>query len=88
MTPVGRVREHADAVAHREAERAARAALADDERDDRRAQPRHEREVRGDRLGLARLLGGERRPRADRVDQRHDGEPNRSASRKSRCAVR
>jgi hypothetical protein len=46
--------EHRDAVGDGDAERAARATLADHDRDDRDRNPAHLAEVDGDRLGLPR----------------------------------
>ena len=66
--------QHGDAVAHGDAQRAAGAALAEDHRNNGHGEARHGRQIRRDGLGLARALGGERRPRAARVHKGHDGQ--------------
>ena len=64
------VLQHVHAVGDAERQRAARAALADDRRDDRHLEPAHLEQVARDRLALPALLGAEPRPRARRVDER------------------
>ena len=54
---VDRVLERDHDVADGDRQRAARAALAGDDRDDRRPQPAHQPDRAGDRLGDAALLG-------------------------------
>src|SRR4030095_2397897 len=54
-------------------ERAAAAALAGHDREDRRLERGHLPEVAGDRFGLPALLGAEPRIGAGRVDERDDG---------------
>mmetsp|Transcript_25801 Transcript_25801/g.86707 ORF Transcript_25801/g.86707 Transcript_25801/m.86707 type:complete len:214 (+) Transcript_25801:2216-2857(+) len=69
---VVRLRQHAHGIAHGQAQRAAGPALAEDDGDDGRAEPRHGRQIRRNRLTLARVLRRERRPRAARVHERDD----------------
>ena len=66
---IGAVLKHQQAVAHADRERAARAALADDDRNDRNAQHRHLKEIARDRLALAALLGADARVRARGIDE-------------------
>ena len=65
--------EHGDAVADADSQGAARAALADHDADDRRAEPRHFQHRLGDDLGLAAFLGADAGIRAAGVDQANDG---------------
>ena len=62
--------QHQHEVAHGDGERAARAALADDRGDDRRAQARHLEKIAPDRLRLAALLGIDARIGTGRIDER------------------
>src|SRR6266852_3326759 len=67
------VLEHQYPVGESDGEGAARAALADDGGNDRRAERRHLHEIARDRLGLTALLGAEPGIRAGRVHQGDDG---------------
>ncbi len=66
------VLQRQDDVAHGDRERTAGAALAGDDRHDRRPEPGHEADRPGDRLGDAPLLGLGAGMRAGHVDERHD----------------
>ena len=72
---VDRVLEGDDDVADGDRERAARAALAGDDRHDRRPQPAHQPDRAGDRLGDAALLGFGPGMRAGHVDEGDDRQP-------------
>ena len=63
---------HRDAVGHADAQRAAGAAFAGDDADDRRLQAAHLHQVAGDRLGLPALFGADAGVGAGRVDQGDD----------------
>ena len=63
------VLEHEQPVADADGERAAGAALADDDADDGHVEAGHHLEADRDRLGLAALLGVDARVRARRVDE-------------------
>ncbi len=69
---IGRELQHQHAVADRDRERAARAAFADDRRDDRHLQFGHHVQVAADRFRLAALFRADARIRARRVDERED----------------
>ena len=86
---VDRMLEHGDAVGGGEGDRAARAALADDDRDDRHADLQALLGRARDRLGLAALLGALAGIGAGGVDERdRPAAPKRSARSISRIALR
>ena len=69
---VDRVLLHQDAIADRDAQRAAAAPLAGDDDDDRHLQHRHLAQVEGDRFGDAALFGFDARIRRRRIDEDDD----------------
>src|SRR5690606_12386204 len=69
---IGTVLQHRQMVADADTERAAGAALADNDTQDRRGQPRHHRQILRDRLGDAALLTVDTGIGAGRIDQRDD----------------
>ena len=77
---------HQDAVADRDAERAAAAALAADVDDDRHVEHRHLAQVERDGLGDAALLGLDARIGRRRVDEHDDRAGRTSAPSPSRAA--
>ena len=68
------VLQHEHAVGDADAERAAAAAFADDDGDDRRAQDHHLAQVHGDRFGDVALLGADAGIGAGGVDERDEGQ--------------
>ena len=67
------VLQHVHPVGNAERECAARAAFANDGRDDRRFQPAHLEQVARNRLALPALLRAQAGPRSRRVDERQHG---------------
>ena len=85
---VNSVLQHQQAIANADRQRAAGAALADDDADDRRLESGHQVQAVGDGLTLTAFLGANTRIGTRRIDQSHDGSENFSAIRIRRCALR
>ena len=80
--------QHADAVADADAQGAAGPPFPDDHADDRRLQPRHLQQVRGDELGLAAFLGADAGKAPGVSIRQMIGKRNLAASRMFLSALR